>query len=291
MKIQVPRSLSFSKIEKNFRQAIPQADKDLTLESARKGETLQLEVKVMGHTTYQLTFIPSGQPQLPVVRGEPAARVAIVIDDLGEDREMARELLDIRVPIALSILPFGTHSKTIAQEAHQKGKEVLLHLPMEPQGYPKAKPGRGVLLHGMDDKAILHQLSEDIEAVPYITGVSNHMGSLLMEDGGRLGIVLSELKRRGFFFLDSRTTAQTVGLETAKSIGLRATERDVFLDHESDENGIKQSFQRLAELSLSTGRAIGIGHPHPLTIRLLEKMIPALQEKGIAIVPLSDLVE
>jgi polysaccharide deacetylase 2 family uncharacterized protein YibQ len=143
----------------------------------------------------------------------------------------------------------------------------------------------------MDEEKLLRQLSKDIEVVPYIKGVSNHMGSRLMEDPEKVKIILSELKRRGLFFLDSRTTSQTVGLQTAESIGLKAMERTLFLDHSSNESDIKQKLERLIEISLSTGKAIGIGHPHPSTIKSLKEMIPKMKEKGIDIVPLSSVME
>jgi polysaccharide deacetylase 2 family uncharacterized protein YibQ len=162
---------------------------------------------------------------------------------------------------------------------------------LEPHGYPKLKPGEGVLLQGMDEASLLRQLSKDIEAVPYIKGVSSHMGSRLTEDPEKMRVILSELKRRGLFFLDSRTTSQTVGLQTAQSLGLKAMERSFFIDHSSDENDIKQKLEQLTQLSIATGKAIGIGHPYASTLKSLKEMIPKMQEKGIEIVPLSAVME
>jgi polysaccharide deacetylase 2 family uncharacterized protein YibQ len=112
-----------------------------------------------------------------------------------------------------------------------------------------------------------------------------------MEDPKKMRIVLSELKRQGLFFLDSRTTPQTVGLQTAKSLGLRATERTIFLDNSPNEDDVRKQLEQLIHLSLSKGKAIGIGHPHPSTIKSLKEMIPKMQEQGIEIVPLSTLLE
>jgi polysaccharide deacetylase 2 family uncharacterized protein YibQ len=143
----------------------------------------------------------------------------------------------------------------------------------------------------MDEQGLLRQLSKDIQAVPHITGVSNHMGSRLMEDPEKIKIVFSELKRRGLFFLDSRTTPQTAGLQVAQSIGLKATERSVFIDNSSTEEDIKGQLEQLIQISLSRGKAIGIGHPHPSTIRSIKEMIPEMKKKGIEIVPLSAVIE
>jgi hypothetical protein len=218
-------------------------------------------------------------------------KIAIVIDDLGGEKNISQELLQWNLPITFSILPFMLHSKTLAQEAHRKGKEVILHLPMEPHGYPQVKPGKGVLLEEMDEAGLLHQLSQDIEAVPYIQGVSNHMGSKLMEDPKKMRIVFSELKKRGLFFLDSRTTPETIGIQVAQSVGLNAMERSLFIDHSSDKEVIKQKLEQLIQRSLSTGKAVGIGHPHPSTIKILKEMVSKMKEKGIEIVPLSAVME
>ena len=281
LKVQIPRSSSLSLVEKHFRRSLSSAGKPFSVDSSESGKSLQLEVKVMDRVTHRLTFLYP----------ESRARAAIVIDDLGKESPISREILNWDLPLTLSILPFTPHAKSIASEAHQKGRDVILHLPMEPHGYPKIQPGEGALLEEMDEEELLRQLSKDIEAIPYIKGVSNHMGSRLMENPEKMKIILSELKKRELFFLDSRTTPQTVGLQTAKSLGLRVVERSLFLDHSPKEEDVKKQLEQLIHFALSKGKAIGIGHPHPLTIKSLKEMIPKMQEKGIEIVPLSDLIE
>jgi len=240
--------------------------------------------------------IPPSQPPPKTEEGEPPAirargrpKIAIVIDDLGREDPLSRELLLLDAPLTLSILPLMAHSRSLALEARQKGKEVVLHLPMEPHGYPSVKPGKGALLREMDEERLLRQLAQDIESVPNIKGVSNHMGSRFMECPGKVKIVLSDLKRRGLFFFDSRTTPQSVGLKTAKVIGLRAVERTLFIDHAPGEETIRRKLEHLMQVSLSSGAAIGIGHPHSRTIQSIREMIPRIREKGIEIVPLSAL--
>ncbi len=288
LKVQVLPPLSFSSVEGNFRRSLSVLGKTVSLQSSQKSESLHLEVKVLDRVTHQLTFLSSLPSHLKTALHP---KVAIVIDDLGGEDKISQELLRWDLPITFSILPFAPFSKTLAGEAHRKGKEVILHLPMEPRGYPQTRPGEGVLLEEMNERRLLHQLSKDIEAVPYIIGVSNHMGSRLMEDPEKMKIVFSELKRRGLFFLDSRTTPQTIGLQVAQSVGLKATERSIFIDHSSTEEDIKQQLEQLIQLSLSKGKAIGIGHPHPSTLKLLKEMVPKMKEKGIEIVPLSAVIE
>jgi hypothetical protein len=288
LKVRVLPSLSFSLVEGNLRRSLSALGRPVSIQSSQKPESLHLEVTVLGRVTHQLTFVCS----LPSSLGMGLhPKIAIVIDDLGGENKISQELLRWDLPVTFSILPFTPYSKTLAGEAHRKGKEIILHLPMEPRGYPQVRPGEGVLLEEMDETNLLRQLSKDIEAVPYIKGVSNHMGSRLMEDPEKIKIVLSELKRRGLFFLDSRTTPQTIGLQVAQSVGLKAMERSIFIDNSSADEDIKQQLERLIQISLSKGKAIGIGHPHPSTIKSLKEMIPKMKEMGIELVPLSGVMD
>jgi polysaccharide deacetylase 2 family uncharacterized protein YibQ len=285
LKIQVLPSLPFSLIEGNFRRSLSALGKPVSMGSSQTRESLHLEIKVSDRITHQLTFIT------PTLKAAFRPKIAIVIDDLGGQNKISQELLHWDFPITFSILPFAPYSKIIAEEAHRKGKEIILHLPMEPYGYPQTRPGEGVLLEEMDEARLLRQLSEDIEAVPYAKGVNNHMGSRLMENPEKIRIIFSELKKRGLFFLDSRTTPQTVGLQVAQSVGLKAMERSLFIDNSSTEEDVKGQLERLIQLSLSKGKAIGIGHPHLSTLKAIKKMVPKMKEKGIDIVPLSEVLE
>ena len=288
LKVQIFPSHPFSLIERNFRRSLSALGKPVSIQSSQKQESLHLEVRVSDRITHQLTFVSSIPSTLKTAL---RPKIAIVIDDLGGENKISQELLRWDVPITFSILPFTPYSKILAGEAHRKGKEVILHLPMEPYGYPQTRPGEGVLLEEMDEARLLRQLSKDIEAVPYIKGVSSHMGSRLMENPEKIRTVFSELKRRGLFFLDSRTTPQSVGLQVAQTVGLKAMERSIFIDNSSTEEDIKQQLEQLIQLSLSKGRAIGIGHPHLSTLKSIKEMIPKMKEKGIEIVPLSAMTE
>jgi len=287
-KIQVSRTLPLSLIEENLKRSLSPLGRMVATQSSQSAGSLQLDVRVQNRRTHQLTFV---MLQPTTGRAVLRPKIALVIDDLGGENLVVRELLQWDLPLTFSILPFTPHAKTIAKEAHQKGKEVILHVPMEPHGYPKVRPGEGALLEGMNEENLRRQLVKDIEAVPYIKGASNHMGSRLMEDPEKVKIILLELKRRRLFFLDSRTTPQTVGMDVAQGIGVKAMERSLFIDHSPDEGDIKQKIEKLIRLSLSNGKAIGIGHPHLSTLKSLKEMIPRMKEKGIEIVPLSVVME
>lgn len=288
LKIHVLPSLPFSLIERNFRRGLSTLGKPVSIQFSQTRESLHLEIRVADRITHQLTFFSSIPSTLKTAL---RPKIAIVIDDLGVENKISQELLRWDFPVTFSILPFTPYSKTLAGEAHRKGKEIILHLPMEPHGYPQTRPGEGVLLEEMDEAKLLRQLSKDIEAVPHIKGVNNHMGSRLMENPEKIEIILSELKRRGLFFLDSRTTPQTIGLQVAQSVGLKAMERSIFIDNSSTEEDIKQQLEQLIRLSLSKGKAIGIGHPHPSTLKAIKEMVPKMKEKGIDIVSLSEMME
>jgi polysaccharide deacetylase 2 family uncharacterized protein YibQ len=287
-KIQVSRTLPFSLIEEKLKRGLSRLGRAVAIHSSQSAESLHLDIRVQDRRTHELTFV-----MLQPTREKAALRpkIALVIDDLGGERLITDELLEWDLPITFSVLPFSPYAKTVAREAYQKGKEVILHVPMEPHGYPKVKPGKGALLEEMDGESLRRQLVKDIEAVPHIKGASNHMGSRLMEDPEKVKIILLELKRRRLFFLDSRTTPQTVGMNVAQAVGVKAMERSLFIDHSLDEEDIKERIEKLIQLSLSNGKAIGIGHPHPATIRSLKEMIPKMKEKGIDLVPLSTVME
>jgi hypothetical protein len=288
LKIQVSRTLPFSFIEENLKRSLSQLGRTVAIHSLQSTESLHVDISIQSRKTHQLTFVML-QPTMGKAVLRP--KIALVIDDLGEERRIARELLEWDFPLTFSILPFTPYAKTIAREAHLKGKEVIVHVPMEPHGYPKVRPGEGALLEEMNEESLRQQLVKDIEAVPYIKGASNHMGSRLMEDPEKVKVILSELKQRRLFFLDSRTTPQTVGMNVAQNLGMKGVERSLFIDHSLDQEDIKQKIEKLISLSLSNGKAIGIGHPHPSTLKSLKEMIPKIKEKGIELVPLSMVME
>jgi len=218
-------------------------------------------------------------------------RIAIVIDDMGYDLLVLDEILQIDAPITVSILPHLSCSVLVAERANKAGREVILHLPMEPYGYPGKRPGSGALLLQMDRDEIMDQLEEDIMDIPYISGVNNHMGSKFMEDEEKVEIVLRQLKREGLFFLDSLTTKNSKGIQVARKIGLRHVGRDIFLDNNCDLEDTLDILNRIAEKQNSWKTMVIIGHPHQSTIQAIRKALPIFRNRKIHIVPLSDLIQ
>lgn len=221
------------------------------------------------------------------------ARVAIIIDDLGRGGRITEELLAIDRPLNFSILPFSPHSKDIAIEAKKKGFLVMLHLPMEPKGYPAPHkdPGKGAILMNTPQKEIARIIARNLADVPHVRGVNNHMGSRLTEDEKVMKLVLRELKERNLFFVDSKTSPKSVAYREARKAGLKCGKRDVFLDNEINLDYIKGQLRLLSRIALSQGKAIGIGHPHRPTLQAIKELIPELEERGIELVSVSELLE
>jgi polysaccharide deacetylase 2 family uncharacterized protein YibQ len=220
---------------------------------------------------------------------EPVARIALVIDDLGRSLEDVHTLEQLGVPISYSVLPFEEHTAAVVADLRRRGKEMLCHLPMEPRN--GENPGPGALLLGMPRSQLRELTADALAAVPGATGVNNHMGSSLTEDEGSMEAILGVLKGRKLFFLDSRTSAQSVGYRTAMDLGVPAAERQVFLDNDPSPAAIEAQIQRLQSLARQRGSAIAIGHPYPTTLATLAKEIPRLRAAGFELVPVSYLLD
>ena len=251
----------------------------------KPSEKAKVEVKVQERHEKPVAIQPSKEKPEKEIR----PRIAIIIDDLGNLKKVDDEVLSISAPLTVAVFPLLSDSKNAAEKASSNGMEVMLHLPMEPLDYPKANPGEGVLLTSMDDIAIITQLYEDMKSVPGIKGVNNHMGSKFTEDVERMQIVLKQLKDKGLYFVDSKTSPRSRSDKTAREMGLKAGARDVFLDNKQDEGHIMEQIEELKKIARRHGSAIGIGHPYPVTIAALRKALPEVQ-KEFNIVHASELV-
>jgi polysaccharide deacetylase 2 family uncharacterized protein YibQ len=226
-----------------------------------------------------------------VLAGDPSseARLAIVIDDLGNDDAALARVAALPAEVTGAVLPALPRSRSSAEALRSAGKEVLLHLPMEPRGRA-AKPGPGLVKVGMTPAEIAEVLSADLADVPGADGVNNHMGSRASADRATMDAILSVLRKRRLYFLDSRTTADTVAAEEAGRLGVPCRSRSVFLDDVPEEPAIRAQLDRAAEEARTEGAAIAIGHPHPATLAVLERALPELAGRGIRLVRVSDLV-
>jgi polysaccharide deacetylase 2 family uncharacterized protein YibQ len=291
LEITLPQDQSLADIYTLFTKNFEALKEKVTLEGSKdRGPDLELLIRVDGSLTHRLAFFQGPKQALHKAQPTPVPKVAIVIDDLGYDGRLAKRFLKIDGPLSFSVLPHGTFSKSIARRIHDAGQELLLHLPMEPTGYPEVNPGVGALLVEMTEVELVQTLRKDLDAFPYIKGVNNHMGSKFCQNERKLRPVMLELNTRGLFFLDSRTTSKTKAYTVAQELHVPSAERNVFLDNIQNPRAIRAQLNRLTELAHLRGEAIGIAHPHEVTLEVLRREIPKLSGKGVELVPVSQLV-
>ncbi len=243
-----------------------------------------------------LKFKPfvSQEGETPLAR-ENKPMVAIVIDDLGYTRQAADLFLNLPFPVTVSVIPFTPFVGYTVKVARARGKEVMLHIPMESGGHREAiermeSRTKGMLRVSMSDAEIRALVRREIDAVPGAIGANNHMGSRFTRNRHKMGVVLGELKRQGLFFLDSLTSSRSVGYKTALTMGIPALKRDVFLDHSRNKRAMDHQFKRLAAIALKRGYAVAIGHPFLPTYRMIREGASKLRAMGIQIVPISRLL-
>ena len=218
-------------------------------------------------------------------------QVAIVIDDLGQDLKQAREIVALPAKITFAVMPGLAQSKQVADLARQHNREVLLHLPMEYRS-KNGMPAQGMLRSDMTPMEFLTTVSDDVESVPGADGINNHEGSALTENKEAMKFLMAELKARNLMFLDSFTSPKSVAYATAKEFGLKSGKRDVFLDNDSaNPAAIRSQLDELVEIARKNGKAIGIGHPHPVTIAELKKWLAEMKTSHVEIVPVSRLMQ
>ncbi|MCB1773926.1 MAG: divergent polysaccharide deacetylase family protein [Gammaproteobacteria bacterium] len=226
---------------------------------------------------------------VPATAAEPVARIAIIIDDLGNNEALGHQAVDLPGALTFSMLPRRPYSSALAQRVHASGREVMLHLPMQASDGRAMGPG-GLETH-MDRNSFADSVRDSVASVPHLAGVNNHMGSLLTREPRAMRWLMQDLACiGGLYFVDSRTDVRTVARREARLAGLANARRDVFLDHVIEPQAISAQFERLLRLAQLRGSAIGIGHPYPETLALLAERLPTLADQRIELVPVSRLV-
>ena len=216
--------------------------------------------------------------------------IAIIIDDLGSDNPRHERVVRLPGAIACSFLPMNNATIRLAKLAHSYNKEILLHLPME--SLAKNPMGPGGLSLDMTEKEFVWALQKDLESVPHVSGINNHMGSLLTQHPGHMVWLMEEIKRNGqLFFVDSRTTHASVAMTVALEEGVPSLQRDIFLDHNGDLESVRKQFMKTIARAKKLGTALAIGHPYQNTIAVLEEMLPQLDSMGVRLVPVSEMVK
>jgi hypothetical protein len=238
----------------------------------------------------QASALPRVTPKRQKAKAAKGHRgdIVLIIDDLGFDGQPLERLMALDPNVNVAILPNGTRASEFANRLHERGFEVLCHLPMQPRG--KETPGRNAILTSMSDEEIARATRENIEAVPHARGVNNHMGSLATSDRRVMNSVIGAMPD-GMYFIDSRTAGGSVASDVARELNVRTAARHVFLDDSATESAVRRQLQALAEAAEKRGVAIGIGHPYPVTMRVLADELPGLRARGFRLVRASSIVQ
>jgi uncharacterized protein len=261
--------------------------------SIQTGDLLQFKLQRAGVPTVEIeivTRVPAGSGQGARNSTGNAAnpRLAIIIDDLGSDRAAAEAIFALGFPLTVSVLPNHEHSVEIASEAHRRGFQVMLHLPM--QSVANETPEAQELQPGMPASQVAALVDQFLKNVPDAAGVNNHQGSQATADVALMDELMPMLRDRHLFYVDSRTTAATVAYETAQDFGVRSAFRNVpFLDDVTEVAAIRKQLEVALRGAREKGEAVAIGHPHPATLQALREVLPKAQTQGVRLVPASEL--
>jgi polysaccharide deacetylase 2 family uncharacterized protein YibQ len=220
-------------------------------------------------------------------RGQSRAVLTIVIDDIGNRLAAGRRT--IALPVTCSFLPHTSHCRELVEEAYGKRREIILHTPME--SIHGNRLGPGGLTVDMSSREIFRTMRDNFASVPHASGVSNHMGSLFTSQSAQMEAVMQTLSGDpSTFFVDSLTTSDSVAWRVARSNGVAAARRNIFLDHIRDPAQIRRQLYKLVDRALRRGSALGIGHPYPETLSVLEAELPAVTARGIELVSARQLI-
>jgi uncharacterized protein len=220
----------------------------------------------------------------------PQASIALIIDDLGNQYSHDSEAIKLPGTVTCAFLPYAPFTRVLAEQAYASHKEVMLHLPM--QAVNEELREAGELTLDMTRLQFNRTLQGDLAAVPHVSGINNHKGSLLTRHPGHMAWLMQDMRRQGgLFFVDSRTTASTVARQLAIEYRIPSIDRKVFLDNEQTTRAIQAQFQRLLDIARHEGLALGIGHPHAETLTVLRQELARLDDYNIQLVPVSRLIE
>ncbi|MFQ6108250.1 MAG: divergent polysaccharide deacetylase family protein [Candidatus Aminicenantales bacterium] len=222
---------------------------------------------------------------------EARGKVAIIIDDMGYSLNAIREIISLKRPLTVSVLPFSPYARETAQIARQNGLEIMLHLPLEAIHNQEGNNGtEGIIRSEMTESEVIQTLDRSLKQVPYIRGVNNHMGSKITTDVTFMRIILERLKERELFFIDSRTTSDSVAYYVAQILGIPSASRNIFLDTKMDEDSIRKKLIDLFRLAQKRGQATAIGHPTPQTLKVLKENLHLLDKYNLEPVFASQIV-
>ena len=216
-----------------------------------------------------------------------ASKLAIVIDDIGYREKEDQAIYAMPKEVNVAIIPSAPYATSRAKQAFEQKRDILIHLPMQPQN-PLQKIESGALLVGMSPEKIERLVLSSKDQVPYAIGLNNHMGSKATTDRSTMEYLMQSLKQHQLFFLDSKTAGNSVAAKVADEVGVKSLERHIFLDDSDELADVQRQFRASVEYARKNGVAIVIGHPRKNTVSVLQSGIADLP-KDIELVSLSSL--
>jgi polysaccharide deacetylase 2 family uncharacterized protein YibQ len=278
------QSLNSAAIRDHLTQDPPVQTGDLYQFQLRRAGVPALEIEIVTRAQFA-----SGTGVKSSIETDGGARLAIIIDDLGSDRGAAEAVFALGFPLTISVLPNHEHSMEIAEEAHRRGFQVMLHLPM--QSVANETPEAQELRPGMPAQEVAQVVDQFLQNVPDAAGVNNHQGSQATADAALMDELMPVLRDHHLFYVDSRTTAATVAYETAQDFGVPSAFRNVpFLDDVAEVSAVRKQLQLALRGAREKGQALAIGHPHPATLQALREVLPQARAQGVRLVLASELV-
>lgn len=230
------------------------------------------------------SFTAAAEKNLPVI--------ALIIDDLGNQSELGMRAVMLPGPVACAFLPYGPFTSALARQAHAYRKEVMLHLPMQAVDHEQRRVEKGTLTLEMTEQQFMEATAHEIAAIPHVSGLNNHKGSLLTRHPGNMAWLMRAINKHGeLFFIDSRTTSATVARQVAVEHGVPNSSRNVFLDNDPDPGAIRAQFRKLVAIAKRDGTALGIGHPLTATLDVLQEELNDLPRHGVQLLPVSRLID
>jgi len=232
---------------------------------------------------------PESEPEVNI--SGSGGKIAFIIDDWGQSMANCKYLRDIPEPMAVSILPGLRHTKDVANCAREYHKVAMLHLPLEAFHNYDIYPPNYIIKTSMPPDLVTKIVEEDLDQLPTIEGVNNHMGSKATTSKYLMKLVFKRIKRRGLFFVDSMTARGTVCAALAQEMGVTFGKRDVFLDNVNTRPAITKQIMELAQKARHRGYAVAIGHDRHLTMQVIKDEIPYLEKQGFEIVSIKELLK
>jgi polysaccharide deacetylase 2 family uncharacterized protein YibQ len=258
------------------------------------GDLLRFKLRHAGVPALEIEIVTRATPASSVGAANSSGkaahpRLAIIIDDLGSDRGVAEAVFALSYPLTISVLPNHEHSVDIAKEAHRRGFQVMLHLPM--QSVANETPEAQELHPGMPAPEVAALVDQFLQNVPDAAGVNNHQGSQATADAALMDELMPVLRDHHLFYVDSRTTAATVAYDTAQDFGVPSAFRNVpFLDDVAEVAAVRKQLELALRGAREKGEAVAIGHPHPATLQALREVLPRAEAQGVRLVVASELV-